>query len=45
MHWEQLIQLILDKTGIPFDKILELVPIERGISGRITKMNIKGIFG
>ena len=39
----QLIQLILDKVGISFDKILELVPIERGISGRITKMNIKGV--
>ena len=39
----QLIQLILDKVGISFDKILELIPLERGISGRITKMEIKGI--
>lgn len=40
---DQLIKLVFNKLGISIDKILELIPVERGISGRITKMEIKGI--
>ncbi len=39
---ENLSALILKKSGINFGEILSLTPIERGESGRIVKLEIKG---
>jgi SpoIID/LytB domain protein len=39
---EEISVLIAAKTGIDFGTILNLVPIERGFSGRIVKMEILG---
>ena len=40
---EELTQLISKKTGISFESISSLQPLYRGISGRITQLQIKGI--
>ncbi len=39
---EELSDLIKRKTGMDFGEILDLVPIERGYSGRLIKMKIVG---
>ncbi len=39
---EEIASLIRQKTGFDFGDILEITPIERGYSGRIVKMMIKG---
>lgn len=39
---EELSNLIRTKSGIDFGKILDLVPIERGYSGRLIKLKIVG---
>lgn len=39
---EELSQLILDRSGIDYGKILQLIPIERGTSGRIVRLKIIG---
>lgn len=38
----ELSQLIYHKTGIDFGEILDLIPLERGTSGRIVKLRIVG---
>jgi len=40
---EELTQLISKKIGISFESISSLQPLYRGISGRITQLQIKGI--
>ncbi len=39
---EELSQLIQKKSGIDFGEIYELTPIERGASGRIVRLKIRG---
>lgn len=39
---EELSQLITEKTKIAFGQILDLIPLERGKSGRISKLKIVG---
>ncbi|MCE1189055.1 MAG: SpoIID/LytB domain-containing protein [Ignavibacteria bacterium] len=39
---EQIQQLILLRTGIDFGQILDLIPVERGVSGRLIKLKIVG---
>ena len=39
---EELAQLIARKTGIDFGEIIDLIPLERGYSGRIIRMEIIG---
>lgn len=39
---EELSELIKTKSGIDFGKIYDLIPIERGVSGRIIKLKIVG---
>jgi len=39
---EELSQLILKKSGIDFGQIIDLIPIERGASGRLIKLKIVG---
>ncbi len=39
---EELSELIKGKSGIDFGEIIDLVPIERGYSGRLIKLNIIG---
>ena len=39
---KELAELIKAKSGIDFGEIKELVPVERGSSGRITKLRIQG---
>lgn len=39
---EQLSELIKKKSGIDFGKIKDLVPVERGLSGRLIKLKIIG---
>jgi len=39
---EELSALIAERSGIDFGTILDLVPIERGTSGRLTKLKIAG---
>jgi stage II sporulation protein D len=39
---DELAQLILQKSGIDFGRIIDLLPVVRGASGRITELNIKG---
>lgn len=39
---EELASLIARKTGLSFGKILDLVPLERGKSGRIVRLKIVG---
>ena len=47
-HWkvcyssQQLSQMVREKSGIDFGDILDLVPVERGVSGRISKLKIVG---
>ncbi len=40
---EELSGLILRKTGMDFGPIIDLIPLERGSSGRITKLKILGV--
>ena len=40
---EELSRLIHRKTGMDFGLIIDLVPLERGSSGRITKLKIVGV--
>ena len=40
---EELSGLIHQKTGMDFGPIIDLVPLERGSSGRITKLKIVGV--
>lgn len=40
---EDLGKLILEKTGIDFGSIIDLVPLKRGESGRIIKLKISGV--
>ena len=40
---EEISKLISEKTGKTFDSILSLQPLERGISGRIIKIQIDGM--
>lgn len=40
---EELVALVHKKTGMDFGKIIDLVPLERGTSGRITKLKIVGL--
>ncbi len=39
---EEISGLIFEKSGIEFGNIIDLVPIERGASGRLNKLMIKG---
>ena len=39
---QELSELIYDRSGIDFGKIIDLIPIERGTSGRIVKLKIVG---
>jgi len=39
---EELSQIIKEKSGIDFGNILDLIPVERGYSGRILKLKIIG---
>lgn len=39
---EELSTLIMEKSGIDFGKIIDLIPIERGKSGRLSKLKIIG---
>jgi len=39
---EQLTDLILRKLGVDFGQIIDLVPVERGTSGRLKRLQIKG---
>ncbi|MFA6401168.1 MAG: SpoIID/LytB domain-containing protein [Salinivirgaceae bacterium] len=39
---EQLSALILNKSGIDFGQIIDLIPMERGTSGRLIKLKIVG---
>jgi SpoIID/LytB domain protein len=39
---EELSNLIKEKSGIDFGKIIDLIPIERGYSGRLIKLKIVG---
>lgn len=39
---EQLSDLILRKLGVDFGQIIDLIPIERGTSGRLKRLQIKG---
>lgn len=39
---EELSKLVFDRSGIDFGTIEELIPIERGTSGRLTKLKIVG---
>ena len=40
---KELVELIRKKTGMDFGQIIDLVPLERGTSGRIIKLKIVGI--
>ena len=40
---EELSRLIHWKTGMDFGPIIDLIPLERGSSGRITKLKIVGV--
>ena len=40
---EELSRLIHRKTGMDFGPIIDLIPLERGSSGRITKLKIVGV--
>ena len=39
---KELAELIYKRTGINFGEIADLVPIERGVSGRLVKLKIEG---
>ena len=39
---EELASLIREKSGMDFGKILDLIPVERGESGRLVKLRIVG---
>ncbi len=39
---EELSRLILQRSGIDYGQIIDLIPIERGTSGRITQLKIVG---
>lgn len=39
---EELSELVKMRTGINFGKIIDLIPIERGVSGRLIKLQIVG---
>ena len=39
---EEISQLIARKTGIDFGEIIDLIPVERGFSGRIIRLEIVG---
>ena len=39
---EELRQIILERTGEDFGEILDLIPLERGVSGRICRLKIVG---
>lgn len=39
---DELSELILKRSGINYGKILDLIPVERGTSGRIVKLKIVG---
>ena len=39
---EEISSLIREKSGMDFGKILDLIPVERGESGRLVKLKIKG---
>jgi SpoIID/LytB domain protein len=39
---EELERIILEKSGVDFGTIMNLVPLERGISGRLIKLRIEG---
>ena len=39
---EEIAQLIARKTGIDFGEIIDLIPLERGYSGRIIRLEIVG---
>ena len=39
---EELSQLITNRSGIDYGKIIEIIPIERGTSGRIIRLKIVG---
>ena len=39
---EELRQIILERTGDDYGRILDLIPLERGVSGRICRLKIVG---
>jgi SpoIID/LytB domain protein len=39
---EKISKLVYDRSGIDFGEIQELIPLERGVSGRIVKLKIVG---
>lgn len=39
---DELADIIRDRTGIDFGRIVDLVPVERGTSGRLSKLTIQG---
>lgn len=39
---DELSELILKRSGIDYGQILDLIPVERGTSGRLVKLKIRG---
>ncbi len=39
---EELSRLIADQSGIDFGQIIDLIPLQRGVSGRIIRLRIEG---
>jgi stage II sporulation protein D len=39
---DELSDLVKERTGIDFGKIMNLIPVERGVSGRIIRLRIEG---
>ncbi len=39
---DELSDLVKERTGIDFGKIIDLIPVERGVSGRIIRLRIEG---
>lgn len=39
---QQIAKLLLEKTGIDFGQVLDFVPVERGYSGRLSRLKIVG---
>ena len=39
---EEISQLARERSGIDFGKILDLIPVERGVSGRLIKLRVVG---
>lgn len=42
---EEIKQLLKDKIGVEIGDVLDLIPVERGVSGRLIRLKIKGTAG